>query len=90
MSRLLWKTGFDTQSPEEQKSANCSQAACLDEHGSGTNADAEADLLGEASPVPPEPKQDKARKKCSRKRQRTSEETHMAQMAMCGKAVNSK
>ena len=38
----------------------------------------------EANPAPPEPKQDKAEKKCSRKRQRTSEE---ANMEMCGKAV---
>ena len=85
---LLWKSGFDTQSPEEQKSAKCSQAACFDEHGSGTDAD--ADLPGEANPVPSEPKQDKAKKKCFRKRQRTSEEAHMAHMEMCGKAVNSK
>ena len=38
----------------------------------------------EANPAPPEPKQDKAEKKCSRKRQWTSEE---ANMEMCGKAV---
>ena len=69
--RLLWKTGCDTQckSPEEQKSAKCSHAACLDRRGSGTNAD--ADLPGEANPAPPKPKQDKAKKKCSRKRQGT-------------------
>ena len=71
--RLLWKTGCDTQYklPEVQKSAKCSQAASLNEHGSGTDAD--ADLPGEANPAPPEPKQDKVKKKCSRKRQRTSE-----------------
>ena len=38
----------------------CSQAACLDEDGSG--ADADAGLLGEANPAPPELKQDKAKK----------------------------
>ena len=68
-----------------QKSAKCSQAASLDEHGSGTDAD--ADLPGEANPAPPEPKQDKAKKKCSRKRQRTSQEGHIAHKEMCGKAV---
>ena len=71
--RLLWKTGYDTQykSPEEREYAKCSQAACLDEDGSGTDDD--ADLPGEANPAPPEPKQDKAMKKCSRKLQPTSE-----------------
>ena len=39
-----------------------------EERKSGTDAD--ADLPGEANPAPPEPKQDKAKKKCSRKRQR--------------------
>ena len=73
------------KSPEEGKSAKFGQAACLDEDSSGTDAD--ADLPVEANPPPPEPKQDKAKKKCSRKRQRTSEEAHMANMEMCGKAV---
>ena len=82
--RLLWITGCDTQynSPEERKSAKFSQAACLDKDSSGTDAD--ADLPGEANSAPPEPKQDKPKKKCSRKRQWTSEE---ANMEMCGKAV---
>ena len=83
--RLLWITGCDTQykSPEERKSTKFSQAACLDEDSSGTDAD--ADLPGGSeSRTAPEPKQDKAEKKCSRKRQRTSEE---ANMEMCGKAV---
>ena len=39
---------------------------------------------GKANPAPPEPKQDNAEKKCSRKRQQASEE---ANMEMCGKAV---
>ena len=39
---------------------------------------------GEANPAPPEPKQDKAEKKCSGKRQQASEK---ANMEMCGKAV---
>ena len=81
----MWITGCDTQykSPEERKSAKFSQAACLDEDSSGT--DANANLPGGSeSRTAPEPKQDKAEKKCSRKRQRTSEE---ANMEMCGKAV---
>ena len=73
------------KSPEEQKSAKFGQATCLDEDSSGTDADAY--LLVEANPPPPEPKQDKAKKKCSGKRQRTSEEAHMAHTEMCGKAV---
>ena len=46
--RLLWITGCDTQykSPEERKSAKFSQAACLAEDSSGTDAD--ADLPGES------------------------------------------
>ena len=44
-------------------------------------------LQGEANPARPEPRQAKAKKKCSRKRQRTSEEAHMAHMEMYGKAV---
>ena len=42
----MWITGYDTQykSPEERKSAKFSQAACLDEDSSGTDAD--ADLPG--------------------------------------------
>ena len=43
--------------PEEWKPAKFSQAACLDEDSSDTDAD--ADLAREANPVPPEPKQDK-------------------------------
>ena len=81
----MWITACDTQhkSPEERKSAKFSQAACLDEDSSGT--DANANLPGGSeSRTGPEPKQDKAEKKCSRKRQRTSEE---ANMEMCGKAV---
>ena len=57
----------------------------MSHNSSGTDAD--ADLPREASPATPEPKQDKAKKKCSRERQRTSEEAHMAHMEMCGKAV---
>lgn len=72
-------------SPEERKSAKFSQAACLDEDSSGTDAD--ADLPGEANPTSPEPKQDKPKKKRSRKRQRKSEEAHKAHTEMCGKAV---
>ena len=52
-------------SPEERKSAKFSQAACLDEDISDTDAD--SDLPGEANPSPPEPKQGKPKKKCSRK-----------------------
>lgn len=72
-------------SPEERKSAKFSQAACLDEDSSGTDAD--ADLPGEANPTSPEPKQDKPKKKRSRKRQQKSEEAHKAHTEMCGKAV---
>ena len=60
------------KSPEERKSAKFGQAACLDEDSWGTDAD--ADLPVEANPPPHEPKQDKAKKKCSRKRQRKLEE----------------
>ena len=52
-------------SPKERKSAKFSQAACLDEDSSGTDAD--ADLPGEANPTSPEPKQDKPKKKRSRR-----------------------
>ena len=48
---------YSKKSPEERKSAKFSQAACLDEDSSGTDAD--ADLSREAKPAPPEPKQDK-------------------------------
>ena len=68
--------------PEEQKSAKLSQVACLNEDTFSSGTDANADLPGEANPATPEPKQDKPKKKCSRKRQRTSEEAHMAHMKM--------
>ena len=77
----------EPKSPEEQKSAKFGQATCLDEDSSGTDADADLPVEANINPPPPEPKQDKAKKKCSRKRQRTSEEAHMAHMEMCGKAV---
>ena len=85
--RLSWITGCDTQtkSPEKRKPAQFSQAACLGQDSSGNDAD--ADLPGEANPAPPELKRDKPKKKCSMKRQRTSEEAHMAHMELCGKAV---
>ena len=44
--------------------------------------DANADLPGGANPAAPEPKQNKPKKKCSRKRQRTSDEAHIAHMEM--------
>ena len=64
--------------PEERKSTKFSQAACLNEDTCSSGADVNADLSGEANPAPPEPKQDKPKKKCSRKRPRTSEEAQMA------------
>lgn len=70
-------------SPEERKSAKFSQAACLDEDSSETDAD--ADLPEEANPS--EAKPDKPKKKRTRKRQRTSEKAHKAHTEMCGKAV---
>ena len=48
---------YARKSQEERKPAKFSQAACLNE---------DADLPGEANPAPPEQKQDKPKKKCSR------------------------
>ena len=62
-----------------------SQAACLDEDSS--NTDAEADLPGKANSAPPEAKRDKPKKKRYRKRQWTPDEAHKAHTEMCGKAV---
>ena len=78
----MWYTN---KSPEEQRSAKFSQAACLEEDSSGTDAD--ADLPWEVNPAPPEPKQDWPKKKCSMRWQRTLEQVHIAHMEMCGKAV---
>ena len=47
---------YTNKSPEEQRSAKFSQAACLEEDSSGTDAD--ADLPWEVNPAPPELKQD--------------------------------
>ena len=58
------------------------QAACVYEDTCSSGTDANADLPGGANPAAPDPKQDKPKKKCSRKRQRTSEEDHMAHMGM--------
>ena len=70
---------YAKKSPEERKSTKFSQAAlCLNEETCSSGNDANADLPGEANPAPPEPKQDKPKKKCSRKQQRTSEEAQMA------------
>ena len=69
---------YAKKAPEERKSTKFSQAACLNEETCSSGNDANADLPGEANPAPPEPKQDKPKKKCSRKQQRTSEEAHMA------------
>ena len=69
---------YAKKSPEERKSTKFSQAACLNEDTCSSGADVNADLSGEANPAPPEPKQDKPKKKCSRKRPRTSEEAQMA------------
>ena len=69
---------YAKKSPEERKSTKFSQAACLNEDTCSSGADVNADLSGEANPAPPEPKQDKRKKKCSRKRPRTSEEAQMA------------
>ena len=69
---------YAKKAPEERKSTKLSQAACLNEETCSSGNDANADLPGEANPAPPEPKQDKPKKKCSRKQQRTSEEAHMA------------
>ena len=44
-------------------------------------------ILASANPAASESKQVKPKKKCSRLRQRTSQEAHMANMEMCGKAV---
>ena len=85
VGQQCWSVCTQPKSPEERKSAKFGQAACLDEDSSGTHAD--ADLPVEANPRSPGAKHDKAKKKCSRKRQRTSEEAHMAHMEMCGKAV---
>ena len=52
---------YTNKSPEEQRSAKFSQAACLEEDSSGT--DANADLPWEANPAQPEPKQDEPKKK---------------------------
>ena len=69
---------YAKKSPEERKSTKFNQAACLKEDTCSSGAD----IPGEANPAPPEPKQDKPKKKCSRKRQRTSEGAHMAHMEM--------
>ena len=73
---------YAKKSPEEQKSAKLSQVACLNEDTCSSGIDANADLPGGANPAGPDPKQDKPKKKCSRKRQRTSEEDHMADREM--------
>ena len=52
-----WMRYAKKYKPEEWKPAKFSQAACLDEDSSDTDAD--ADLAREANPIPPEPKQDK-------------------------------
>ena len=57
---------YSKKSPEEQKPAKFSQEACLNEDTCSSGTDANADLPGEANPAPPEPKQDKPKKKCSR------------------------
>ena len=73
---------YAKKSTEEQKSAKLSQVACLNEDTCSSGTDANADLPGGANPAGPDPKQDKPKKKCSRKRQRTSEEDHMAHREM--------
>ena len=78
---------YAKKSPEERKSAKFSQAACLNEDTCNSGTDANVDLPGEANSAPPEPKQDKPKKKCSSSRQQISQEPHMAHMEMCGKAV---
>ena len=82
----MWQTIVDNRMQYmEQRSAKSSQAACLDEDSSGTDAD--ANLPGEANPAPPEPKQDEPKKKCSMKWQRPPQEVHIVHTEMCGKAV---
>ena len=86
--RLLWIIGCDTQRSADQKSENPRNLArqhVLTKILSDTDTD--PNLRGEANPTAPEPKQDKPKKKLSRKRQRPSEETHKAHTEMCGKAV---
>ena len=73
---------YAKKSPEEQKSAKFSQVVCLKEDTCSSGTDANADLPGGANPATPKPKQDRPKKKCSRKRQRTSKEAHMALMEM--------
>ena len=77
---------YAKKAPEERKSRKFSQAACLNEETCSSGNDANADLPGEANSAPPEPKQDKPKKKCSRKQQRTSEEAKWRRWR-CGKAV---
>ena len=72
---------YAKKSPEEQKSAKFSQVVCLNEDACSSGTDANADLPGGANPAAPKPKQDRPKKKCSRKRQQTSE-AHKALMEM--------
>ena len=71
-------------SPEEQKSAKFSQAACFEEDSSDTDAD--PDLPGEANPTPPEPKQHKPKNSApgSDTGHQSADKVHTE---ICGKAV---